>query len=508
MKKLFKGLKLLVVMILTGIIMTTNILNVSAVAQTISLGTGVKLPAYLANLSFKTKVLSSGEYVYCLDYHKATSQNVTATLVGELDAGFAYLMEHGYPKTSITGDSSKDYYITQTAVWWYLDDTTGSSNLTKAFKETSSDPNNIRKYVKDLVAGAKQARANGYAKTSISLSTSTKKMTLTSDSKYFESEYFNVTSSNISTYNVSLKNAPTGTIVVDASGNSKTKFNKGEKFKVKVPASNVTGTSLDLTVTVSATGTVNKAYEYKPSNNKMQNCFPSVLSPETQNVSATAKLTLTTTKVSIIKLDKATNKALAGATLVLKDSNGNEITRWKSTTKAHVITNLKNGTYTVEEVAAPTGYKTLKEPVSFTITNTNKNLTIKVYNEAKSTAVTITKIDGSTGKALAGAVLVVKNAKGEEVARFETTTDPKVFTDLSDGNYTIEEISAPNGYKKSNDIITITIDEDHATHQVTFYNYPEVPVPDTASSSIIMTIIGILLIGTTVGFVAKNAKEQ
>ena len=72
-------------------------------------------------------------------------------------------MEHGYPKASITGDSSKDYYITQTAVWWYLDDTTGSSNLTRAFKETASDPNNIRKYVKELVAGAKQAKANGYA---------------------------------------------------------------------------------------------------------------------------------------------------------------------------------------------------------------------------------------------------------------------------------------------------------------------------------------------------------
>ena len=128
--------------------MTTNVLNVSAVAQTISLGSGTKLPAYLADLSFKTKLLSSGEYVYCLDYHKSTSQNVTATLVGELDAGFAYLMEHGYPKASITGDSSKDYYITQTAVWWYLDDTTGSSNLTRAFKETASDPNNIRKYVK------------------------------------------------------------------------------------------------------------------------------------------------------------------------------------------------------------------------------------------------------------------------------------------------------------------------------------------------------------------------
>ena len=46
----------------------------------------------------------------------------------------------------------------------------------------------------------------------------------------------------------------------------------------------------------------------------------------------------------------------------LKDSNGNEITRWKSTTNAHVIRNLKNGSYTVEEIEAPTGYKKLKEP--------------------------------------------------------------------------------------------------------------------------------------------------
>ena len=508
MKSILKKLKFLVVMIFTGIIMTTNVLNVSAAAQTISLGSGTKLPAYLADLSFKTKLLSSGEYVYCLEYHKATSQNVTATLVGELDAGFAYLMEHGYPKASITGDSSKDYYITQTAVWWYLDDTTGSSNLTRAFKETASDPNNIRKYVKELVAGAKQAKANGYAKTSISLSTSNSEMKLSSNSKYFESESFTVSSTNISTYKVSVSNAPTGTIVTDAKGNSKTTFNKSESFKIKIPASSVKDTNLNMTVTVSATGTVNKAYEYKPTNSRMQNCYPSVLTPETQNVSATAKLTLSTSKITIIKLDRATDKSLAGATLVLKDSNGNEITRWKSTTNAHVIRNLKNGSYTVEEIEAPTGYKKLKEPISFKVTDSNRNITVKVYNDAKSNVVTITKIDGSTGKALAGAVLVVKNAKGEEVARFETTEDPKVFTDLADGTYTIEEVQAPSGYKKSNDVITITIDEEHATHQVTFYNYPEVPVPDTAAtSSIIMTIIGILLIGSTVGFVYKNAKK-
>lgn len=508
MKKYLSKVRILIMMILTGVILGSNVLNVNAVAQTISLGTGVKLPAYLAGVTFKTKVTTSGEYIYCLNIHKATSQNITANLVGEMDAGFAYLMEHGYPSTSITGDASKDYYITQAAVWWYLDETTGSSNLSNNFKSQASDPNGIRQHIKTLVAGAKQAKASGYTKTAISLSISSNEMKLSSDSKYFESEYFKVTSTNVSTYNVSVSNAPDGTLIVDASGNSKTSFAKNESFKIRIPASKVTDTKLNLTVKVSATGTVNKAYEYKPTNTNMQNCMPAVLTPEKQNVSATANLTLSTSQVTIVKLDKATDKALAGATLVLKDASGKEITRWKSTTNAHVIRNLENGTYTVEEVEAPTGYKKLTEPVEFTVTDTNRSLTIKVYNEAKSSVVTITKIDASTGKSLAGAILVIKNAAGEEVARFETTTDPKVFTDLADGTYTIEEVQAPSGYKKSDEVITITIDDEHETHQVTFNNYPEVPVPDTAStSSIIMTILGILLIGSTLGFIYKNAKR-
>ena len=43
-----------------------------------------------------------------------------------MNAGVAYILENGYPNKHFTGDSNKDYYITQLAVWWYLDDTTGS----------------------------------------------------------------------------------------------------------------------------------------------------------------------------------------------------------------------------------------------------------------------------------------------------------------------------------------------------------------------------------------------
>ena len=46
MKNIAK-LKLLIVMIFTGLLFTTNIMSVNAVAQSLSLGEGVKLPAYL-----------------------------------------------------------------------------------------------------------------------------------------------------------------------------------------------------------------------------------------------------------------------------------------------------------------------------------------------------------------------------------------------------------------------------------------------------------------------------
>ena len=81
-------------------------------------------------------------------------QNVEAKLVKSgsiVDGGIVHILKNGYPYKSITGDKDKDFYITQTAVWWYLDNTTGSSNLGEQFKVSGSDAYNLRKYVKALV---------------------------------------------------------------------------------------------------------------------------------------------------------------------------------------------------------------------------------------------------------------------------------------------------------------------------------------------------------------------
>lgn len=596
--KLFKKVKLFVTMLLIGIIFAANS-GVGAVAKTISVGSASYAGNYIDGVGFHIKATTSGKYLYCVERLKTLVKNTTGTLVGEKDAGFAYLVKNGYPNKSFTGDKKKDYYITQSAIWWYIDEIKGTNSLSKAFKTTAKDEYNLRKHMKTLVEGAKAARKKGYAKTTLSIKSSSANLKLSSDKQYYVSESISVTSSNISKYSVELSNAPSGTIVVDAKGSKKTSFSKDEKFIVKVPASKIKELKTNFTVKVSASGYVEKVYEYKPADSTMQNFITIDLVKETTNVSdklnlsissskvtiqktdkatgkalAGAKLVvkdskgtvvhkwtslsteaeviynlpngkytieeteapkgyekLTTVKsftisdsnknitvkvenqvkkgvVTILKIDKATKKALAGAELVLKNSKGTVVHKWTSTTEAEVIENLENGKYTIEETKAPNGYLKLDKVKSFTITDSNKNIEIKLENEARKSVVTITKIDKSTNETLAGAILVVKDQSGAQKAKFTTTTDSYTILDLPNGTYTVVEESAPTGYQKSDEVITFTIDDNNLTHQITFYNYPEVKVPDTATtSSSLMVLIGIIMIGASVGFVYKNAKQ-
>lgn len=507
MKKMRNIFKLLAVFVIAFVAFNSVSIMVSAdAAKSIKLGSPEDIPAYVASTHFTTKTTADGKYVYCLNIHKSTAKNITANLVGERDAGVAYLMANGYPNKSFTGDRLKDYYITQTALWWYLDDTTGTSNLSVAFKTNGSDSHGLRPHIKKLVNGAKQAKNKGYAKPSIKLSVSNNAMTLSNG--YYISEAISATASNIGSYKVAVSEGPVGTVIVDEAGNSKSKFSPTEKFRVKVPVSKVTSTSLKIKVSAVGSGTVNKAYEYQPTDQGMQNVVPVILTPITTEVSAAINLSISTSKVTVIKIDKATGNTLAGAKLVLKDASGKNITSWTSTVNGHVIQNLSDGTYTVTEVDAPKGYKLNSKPVSFTISKDKRNVTVKLYNEVKKATVNINKVDAETGNTLAGAVLLVKDAGGNVVARFTTTNEPYVLTDLEDGTYTVSEESAPSGYIASTDVISFTIDDEHTSHQITFKNYKEVFVPNTASGgSIIFILLGLGIIGAGAMFVYKNAKH-
>ncbi len=507
MKKQIK--KFLVAILIAVVSYCTLTTTVNAVPQEIQLGSSQSIPGYVAGTYFTTKTTTSGDYMYCLNIHKLTAQNSTAHLVGELDAGVAYIMINGYPHKTFTGEKLKDYYITQTALWWYLDDTTGSSNLSASFKTNGSDQYNLRPYIKDLVAKAKDAKAKGYQKTTLSASVSDKVLSMSSDGKNYISDEIKVSSTNISEYKVSITSGPEGISIIDKNGKSKTTFSSSETFRVKVPVSKVDGTKETIKVKISATGKIYKAYEYQPDVQNQQNVTPSVITPVEEKVETSIDLSISTSKITIVKIDKATGNAIAGAKLVLKDSEGNEITSWTSTTLGHVIKNLPNGTYTVEETKAPDGYELSEEVVKFTIDDNSREQKIKFYNEAKERVVNIIKVDQSTGEPLAGAVIVVKNSNGQEVARFTSTTDPYVLTGLKDGTYTVEEVSAPSGYQKSNEVYSFTLDAEHVSHQITIENAPIVEVPNTGvASSILLVILGLGIIGGGIRFVQKNSKQR
>mgnify|MGYP000313312383 FL=1 len=598
------GMLSLIIMMI-GSFFSGLVLNVEAtsVPKSFTATSEKYLDGYIAGYHFGKKKNSAGGYVYCNNIHKGTPHGEKMTLIGEAPAGIAYILSNGYPSKSITGNSDYDYYITQAAVWWYLDDTTGSNNLSKSFKTTGSDPHGLRKYVKSLVAAAKKVKS--YSTASLKVNNASSAMTLSSDKNYYVSNSIGVTAKSVSgKYSVSLSGAPSGTRIVNASTLSDaSSFATNEKFKVMVPVSSAQNLKTTITVNVKATGKVDKAYEYKSSDSSVQNVYGKALYSTTSNLSAKTTLNLATSKVSITKIDSKTKKGLAGATFVLYDNSGKQITTWTSTTgahiiqnlpngtyklketkapagykiskelttftisdtkrniaikventlyskvsiikidsktkvalagaefvlydnsgkkitswtstgKAHVIQNLPNGTYTLKETKAPAGYKISKESTTFTISDTNRDVTVKVENTALTKLVNIVKIDKSTGQPLAGAHLIVKNEKGETIADFVSTEEPYVIKDLADGKYSVYEVEAPDGYKKSEATYYFTISDGNTVASVTVENEKDVPeevveVPNTGNNNTVIPIaLGSTALLSGVGFVYYNEKKK
>lgn len=234
---------LLLLIVFTTIISTIGEVFATEAPQTITVNTTT--PTHLGyigdKVNFGRKTLTNGTIAYCLEYNKKTPLTTTVSKIGEMDAGMVYLLENGYPNKAITGDQEKDYYITQTAIWWYLDETTSISpkNLPDSFKTTDSDPQRLRDKIKILVENAKIAKNNGYKNPKMTASGKTTALSLSIDKNYYVSEEITVTLTDLDNYKVNITNAPEGSYVADKTGNKKDMFSKGETFRIYVPANKV-----------------------------------------------------------------------------------------------------------------------------------------------------------------------------------------------------------------------------------------------------------------------------
>ena len=186
--------------------------------------------------------------------------------------------------------------------------------------------------------------------------------------------------------------------------------------------------------------------------------------------------------VTIKKVDHENpEKLLEGAKFNVTDENGS-LLKWKAEGSVYtpyesgssVITagritlkELPEGTYTLTEIDAPSGYAILDGSRTFTITEANMTapLEIKVENLLRRTAVGFIKVDKNNKELrLAGAEFTLYRMNGEKqgevVATGVTNNNGLVtFTELTMGSYRAKETKAPKGYKLWNTPIDFTVDE-------------------------------------------------
>ncbi|MGX5539167.1 SpaA isopeptide-forming pilin-related protein [Bacillus wiedmannii] len=156
--------------------------------------------------------------------------------------------------------------------------------------------------------------------------------------------------------------------------------------------------------------------------------------------------------VEITKVDKDSQKALAGVVFEVQDEQGKVVTTVTTDKEGKAtIADLSVGKYKLVEKESLPGYKQLTEPVSFEIKKgMTKVLSLKVENELldKGT-VEITKVDKESGAVLAGVTFEVQDEKDKVVTKVTTDKEGKAnVSDLSVGKYKLVEVESLPGYKK------------------------------------------------------------
>jgi uncharacterized surface anchored protein len=170
-----------------------------------------------------------------------------------------------------------------------------------------------------------------------------------------------------------------------------------------------------------------------------------------------------TGSVVLSKTDGDTGKALAGATFALFTKDGTQVKSGLVTDDKGKITvdGLKPGDYYFQESAAPAGYVLNDKRLPFTVVfqSEAKVAAVAATNEQKTGSVVLSKTDGDTGKALAGATFALFTKDGTQVKSGLVTDDKgKITVDgLKPGDYYFQESAAPAGYVLNDKRLPFTV---------------------------------------------------
>lgn len=208
------------------------------------------------------------------------------------------------------------------------------------------------------------------------------------------------------------------------------------------------------------------------------------LNTENARFSDTLELTFenTPTLLDISKVDLTSEAELPGATLTVTDKDGNLVEEWVSTEEAHRIIGIEPGDYTLTESIAPEGYM-VANSIDFTVEETGEVQSVVMKDDY--TKVDISKTDIATGEELPGAHLAVLDKDGKVVAEWDTDGKVHRINGLEPGDYTLREVTAPDGYDVAEDV-SFTVEATGDIQKVEMKD-KAMPAPKTPSSTMPQT---------------------
>ena len=232
--------------------------------------------------------------------------------------------------------------------------------------------------------------------------------------------------------------------------------------------------------------------------------------------------------VDVTKTDLTNGEKLEGAELVVTDEEGNIIDKWISSKEPHHITGLEEGKkYTLTEITAPYGYE-ITESIEFEVSLDKETQLVEMKDMPILKSVRVEKLDKDTKEHIKSNKFVfgiyedeactqlIKEAGANE---FEGTA---LFDELRYGTYYIKEIKAPTGYKLSEQVVKIEIndkgvfaddvslEEKDGVYSFEYYNslLPKIQTGNETNYILLGSLAVISLIGIIGGIIVLRKKHN
>ena len=171
--------------------------------------------------------------------------------------------------------------------------------------------------------------------------------------------------------------------------------------------------------------------------------------------------------VTLTKTDKETGVNLDNVKYGLFNCDGVQIAT--GITKAGKVTfsNVKYGTYYLQELQAAPHYVLDQQHISFTINSEGQQVNLKATNTINHGNVVLTKTDDKTGKGLSNAEFELFTKDNNLIGSYKTDNSGQITVkNLKYGEYYFKEKTAPTGYYKNDAKIPFSIVDNGTTVNV------------------------------------------